>query len=64
MIFIWTVDKMACLSYSEFLRLFLSKEVSKPLVNLEARQRKMKCVVNCFLLGGGGAKLTLKSKLC
>ena len=51
-------------SYSEFLRLFLSKEVSKPLVNLEARQRKMECVVNCFLLGGGGAKLTLKSKLC
>ena len=56
MIFFWTEDKMESNSYSEFLRLFLSKEVSKPLVNLEARQRKMECVVNCFLLGGGGAK--------
>ena len=64
MIFIWTGDKLASNSSSNFLRLFPFIEVLKSWINLEARQRKMECVVNCFLLGGGGAKLTLKSKLC
>ena len=55
MTFIWTGDKQASNSSSDFLSLFPFKEVLKSLINLEARQRKMECVVNCFLLGGGGA---------